>query len=339
MSQEKQPQLSLTGTQKSGILMMQLGEEGAAEILKNLSPKEAKILGREMYSVRDVRQETVNVILNEFLDIVREQTGLGFGTEGYIQNVFQKALGEEKAETILSRITPTESQKPIDLLEWMDARSIAELISTEHPQIISLVLSYLDHDLAAEVLTLIPEELRSEIITRIATLETVQPDALLNLQEILKQKFKQNSAIKATKIGGIEAAAKIMNFINANVEQKVLQQIKESDSDLLAAIQDQMFVFDNLGLSEERDLQTLLREIEEDTLILALKGVDEVLRDKLLSCVSKKAAANIRDEISIMGPVKLSEVQKAQKEIIATARQLAEEGKMILAGTGGEEMV
>jgi flagellar motor switch protein FliG len=292
-----------------------------------------------MYSVRDVRQETVNVILNEFLDIVREQTGLGFGTEGYIQNVFQKALGEEKAETILSRITPTESQKPIDLLEWMDARSIAELISTEHPQIISLVLSYLDHDLAAEVLTLIPEELRSEIITRIATLETVQPDALLNLQEILKQKFKQNSAIKATKIGGIEAAAKIMNFINANVEQKVLQQIKESDSDLLAAIQDQMFVFDNLGLSEERDLQTLLREIEEDTLILALKGVDEVLRDKLLSCVSKKAAANIRDEISIMGPVKLSEVQKAQKEIIATARQLAEEGKMILAGTGGEEMV
>ena len=318
---------------------MLLGEEGAAEILKNLSPKEAKILGREMYSVRDVRQETVNVILNEFLDIVREQTGLGFGTEGYIQNVFQKALGEEKAETILSRITPTESQKPIDLLEWMDARSIAELISTEHPQIISLVLSYLDHDLAAEVLTLIPEELRSEIITRIATLETVQPDALLNLQEILKQKFKQNSAIKATKIGGIEAAAKIMNFINANVEQKVLQQIKESDSDLLAAIQDQMFVFDNLGLSEERDLQTLLREIEEDTLILALKGVDEVLRDKLLSCVSKKAAANIRDEISIMGPVKLSEVQKAQKEIIATARQLAEEGKMILAGTGGEEMV
>jgi flagellar motor switch protein FliG len=339
MSQEKQPQLSLTGTQKSAILMMLLGEEGAAEILKNLSPKEAQILGREMYSVRDVRQETVNVILNEFLDIVREQTGLGFGTEGYIQNVFQKALGEEKAETILSRITPTESQKPIDLLEWMDARSIAELISTEHPQIISLVLSYLDHDLAAEVLTLIPEELRSEIITRIATLETVQPDALLNLQEILKQKFKQNSAIKATKIGGIEAAAKIMNFINANVEQKVLQQIKESDSDLLAAIQDQMFVFDNLGLSEERDLQTLLREIEEDTLILALKGVDEVLRDKLLSCVSKKAAANIRDEISIMGPVKLSEVQKAQKEIIATARQLAEEGKMILAGTGGEEMV
>ena len=339
MSQEKQPQLSLTGTQKSAILMMLLGEEGAAEILKNLSPKEAQILGREMYSVRDVRQETVNVILNEFLDIVREQTGLGFGTEGYIQNVFQKALGEEKAETILSRITPTESQKPIDLLEWMDARSIAELISTEHPQIISLVLSYLDHDLAAEVLTLIPEELRSEIITRIATLETVQPDALLNLQEILKQKFKQNSAIKATKIGGIEAAAKIMNFINANVEQKVLQQIKESDSDLLAAIQDQMFVFDNLGLSEERDLQTLLREIEEDTLILALKGVDEVLRDKLLSCVSKKAAANIRDEISIMGPVKLSEVKKAQKEIIATARQLAEEGKMILAGTGGEEMV
>ena len=339
MAEEKKHQNQLTGAQKSAILMMLLGEDGAAEILKNLSPKEVQSLGKEMYSVKNVGQETVNAVLNEFLDIVREHTGLGFGTDGYIQNVFQKALGDEKAETILSRITPTEAQKPIDLLEWMDARSIAEIISTEHPQIISLVLSYLDHDLAAEALQFIPEDLQPEIITRIATLDTVQPEALYNLQEVLKRKFKENTAVKATKIGGVAAAAKIMNFSNSSTEQKVLQSMKETNSDLLTAIQDQMFVFENLSLSEERDLQVLLREVEEDILILALKGADEILREKLLSCVSKKAASNIRDEIAIMGPVKLTEVRKAQKQIVTIARELSAEGKLVLAGTGGEEMI
>lgn len=339
MSEEKKHHKQLTGAQKSAILMMILGEDGAAEILKNLTPKEVQSLGKEMYSVKNVDQETVNVVLNEFLGIVREHTGLGFGADGYIQNVFQKALGDEKAETILNRITPTEAQKPIELLEWMDARSIAELISTEHPQIISLVLSYLDHDLAAEALQFLPEDLQPEIITRIATLDTVQPEALHNLQEVLKRKFRENTAVKATKIGGVEAAAKIMNFSNSSTEQKVLQSMRETNSDLLTAIQDQMFVFENLILSEDRDLQVLLREVEEDILILALKGADEILREKLLSCVSKKAATNIRDEIAIMGPVKLTDVRKAQKQIVNRARELSDEGKLVLAGTGGEEMI
>ena len=339
MEQRKPPHLLLTGTQKSAILMMLLGEDGAAEILRNLSPKEAQSLGSEMYSVKDIDQETVNHVLNEFLSIVRQQTGLGFGSGNYIKNVFTKALGDDKAESILTRITPSSSEKPIELLEWMDARSIAELISAEHSQIISLVLSYLEYDLAAEVLSLLPVELQPEIITRIATLETVQPDALLNLQEILQKKFKENSSVKATKIGGIEAAAKIINFSNTSIEKKILETIKENDADLLLAIQDRMFIFDNLILSDERALQTLLREVEEEVLALALKGADEVLRDKLLSCMSKRAASNIKDEIEVMGPVRLSEVQEAQKTIVSVARKLSDEGKIVLAGSGGEEMV
>lgn len=339
MEQRKPPHLLLTGTQKSAILMMLLGEDGAAEILRNLSPKEAQSLGSEMYSVKDIDQETVNHVLNEFLSIVRQQTGLGFGSGNYIKNVFTKALGDDKAESILTRITPSSSEKPIELLEWMDARSIAELISAEHSQIISLVLSYLEYDLAAEVLSLLPVELQPEIITRIATLETVQPDALLNLQEILQKKFKENSSVKATKIGGIEAAAKIINFSNNSIEKKILETIKEKDADLLLAIQDRMFIFDNLILSDERALQTLLREVEEEVLALALKGADEVLRDKLLSCMSKRAASNIKDEIEVMGPVRLSEVQEAQKTIVSVARKLSDEGKIVLAGSGGEEMV
>ena len=339
MEQRKPPHLLLTGTQKSAILMMLLGEDGAAEILRNLSPKEAQSLGSEMYSVKDIDQETVNHVLNEFLSIVRQQTGLGFGSGNYIKNVFTKALGDDKAESILTRITPSSSEKPIELLEWMDARSIAELISAEHSQIISLVLSYLEYDLAAEVLSLLPVELQPEIITRIATLETVQPDALLNLQEILQKKFKENSSVKATKIGGIEAAAKIINFSNNSIEKKILETIKEKDADLLLAIQDRMFIFDNLILSDERALQTLLREVEEEVLALALKGADEVLRDKLISCMSKRAASNIKDEIEVMGPVRLSEVQEAQKTIVSVARKLSDEGKIVLAGSGGEEMV
>lgn len=339
MEQRKPPHLLLTGTQKSAILMMLLGEDGAAEILRNLSPKEAQSLGSEMYSVKDIDQETVNHVLNEFLSIVRQQTGLGFGSGNYIKNVFTKALGDDKAESILTRITPSSSEKPIELLEWMDARSIAELISAEHSQIISLVLSYLEYDLAAEVLSLLPVELQPEIITRIATLETVQPDALLNLQEILQKKFKENASVKATKIGGIEAAAKIINFSNNSIEKKILEKIKENDADLLLAIQDRMFIFDNLILSDERALQTLLREVEEEVLALALKGADEVLRDKLLSCMSKRAASNIKDEIEVMGPVRLSEVQEAQKTIVSVARKLSDEGKIVLAGSGGEEMV
>ena len=339
MEQRKPPHLLLTGTQKSAILMMLLGEDGAAEILRNLSPKEAQSLGSEMYSVKDIDQETVNHVLNEFLSIVRQQTGLGFGSGNYIKNVFTKALGDDKAESILTRITPSSSEKPIELLEWMDARSIAELISAEHSQIISLVLSYLEYDLAAEVLSLLPVELQPEIITRIATLETVQPDALLNLQEILQKKFKENSSVKATKIGGIEAAAKIINFSNNSIEKKILETIKEKDADLLLAIQDRMFIFDNLILSDERALQTLLSEVEEEVLALALKGADEVLRDKLLSCMSKRAASNIKDEIEVMGPVRLSEVQEAQKTIVSVARKLSDEGKIVLAGSGGEEMV
>ena len=339
MEQRKPPYLLLTGTQKSAILMMLLGEDGAAEILRNLSPKEAQSLGSAMYSVKDIDQETVNHVLNEFLSIVRQQTGLGFGSGNYIKNVFTKALGDDKAESILTRITPSSSEKPIELLEWMDARSIAELISAEHSQIISLVLSYLEYDLAAEVLSLLPVELQPEIITRIATLETVQPDALLNLQEILQKKFKENSSVKATKIGGIEAAAKIINFSNNSIEKKILETIKENDADLLLAIQDRMFIFDNLILSDERALQTLLREVEEEVLALALKGADEVLRDKLLSCMSKRAASNIKDEIEVMGPVRLSEVQEAQKRIINVARRLSDEGSIVLAGRGGDDFV
>jgi len=329
----------LTGTQKSAILMMLLGEEEAAEILKNLSPREVQHLGGAMYAVRNTDQQAVNAVLDEFLAIIKKQTSLGLGAGNYIRNVLNRALGEDKAQSVLSRITPASSERPIEILDWMDARSIAELLQDEHPQIIALVTSYLDYSQASDVLNLLPEDIQAEIIQRIATLETVDPQALRELEQVMQMKFKANTSLRSTKVGGIKAAAKIMNFTKANTEKRILTAIKRNDKDLMQAIQDNMFTFDNLGMSDDRSLQTLLRSVETEDLIMALKGAPEDLQYKLFSCMSTRAASNIKDEMEVLGPVRLTEVQTAQKKIIESARKMSDEGTIVLAGRGGDEMV
>ncbi len=329
----------LTGTQKSAILMMLLGEDEASEIVRNLSPKEVQHLGTAMYSVQGLDQETVNAVLDEFLAIIKAQTSLGMGAGNYIRNVMNKALGEDKAQSVLSRISPSQTSKPIDILDWMDARSIAELIVDEHPQIIALIISYLDYGLGADVLGLLPTNLQPEIIRRIATLQTVGPDALAELEKVMQSKFKANTSLRAAKVGGVEAAARIMNFTKQAMELRIMKDIARDNKDLMQSIQESMFVFDNLILSDDRSLQTLLRSIDTELLVLALKGADEPLREKLFGCMSKRAAANIVDEMEALGPVRLTEVQAAQKDIINVARKMSDEGTIVLAGRGGDDFV
>ena len=340
MSEDERSQFErLTGTQKSAILMMLLGEDEASEIVRNLSPKEVQHLGTAMYSVQGLDQDTVNAVLDEFLANIKAQTSLGMGAGNYIRNVMNKALGEDKAQSVLSRIAPSTSARPIEILDWMDARSIAELIIDEHPQIIALIISYLDAGQAADVLGLLPESLQSEIVRRIATLQTVGPDALAELENVMQSKFKANASLRAAKVGGVDAAARIMNFTKQNMEQRIMKDISRNDRELMQAITESMFVFDNLIMSDERSLQTLLRSVDNELLVLALKGADEPLREKLFSCMSKRAAANIVDEMEALGPVRLTEVQTAQKEIINVARRMSDEGTIVLAGRGGDDFV
>jgi flagellar motor switch protein FliG len=221
----------------------------------------------------------------------------------------------------------------------MDARSIAELLQDEHPQIIALIISYLDYSQASDVLNLLTEDLQPEIVQRIATLETVDPEALRELELVMQMKFKANTSLRSTKVGGVKAAAKIMNFTKANMEKRILGAIKRNDKDLMQAIQDNMFTFDNLGMSDDRSLQNLLRVVETEDLIMALKGATEELQQKLFGCMSTRAAANIKDEMEVLGPVRLTEVQTAQKQIIEVARKMSDEGTIVLAGRGGDEMV
>ncbi len=329
----------LSGTQKSAILMMLLGEDEASEIIRNLSPKEVQHLGTAMYSVEGLDQETVNAVLDEFLAIIKSQTGLGLGAGNYIRNVMNKALGEDKAGSILSRIAPTAQSRPIDILDWMDARSIAELIVDEHPQIIALIVSYLDPGMGADVIGLLPQPMQPEIIKRIATLQTVGSEALKELDMVMQKKFKANTSLRAAKVGGVDAAAKIMNFTKQNMEVRIMKDIARADKNLMQSIQESMFVFDNLIMSDDRSLQTLLRAIDTELLVMALKGADEQLREKLFNCMSKRAAANIVDEMEALGPVRLNDVQEAQKEIINVARRMSDEGQIVLAGRGGDDFV
>ena len=333
------PYEALTGTQKSAILMMLLGEEEASEIIRNLSPKEVQHLGSAMYSVQGLDQDTVNKVLDEFLEIIKQQTSLGLGSDSYIRNVLTKALGTDKAQSVLGRITPTSSNRPIEILDWMDARAIAEMVLDEHPQIISLIISYLEPSVGADVMNMLPVDLQADVIRRVATLETVQPDALRELEMVMQQKFAANTSLRASQVGGVKAAAALMNFTQQDTEQRIMKVLGKDDKDLMQAIQENMFLFENLIESDDRSLQTLLRSVETEDIVIAMKGADEALRDKLFACMSSRAAANIMDEMEALGPVRLTEVQDAQKAIINVARRLSDEGAIVLAGRGGDDFV
>ena len=337
--EETDPFEALTGTQKSAILMMLLGEEEASEIIRNLSPKEVQHLGSAMYSVQGLDQDTVNKVLDEFLEIIKKQTSLGLGSDSYIRNVLTKALGSDKAQSVLGRITPMSSNRPIEILDWMDARAIAEMVLDEHPQIISLIVSYLEPSVGADVMNMLPVDLQAEVIKRVATLETVQPDALRELESVMQQKFAANTSLRASQVGGVKAAAALMNFTQQDTEQRIMKVLGKDDKDLMQAIQENMFLFENLIESDDRSLQTLLRSVETEDIVVAMKGADEALREKLFACMSSRAAANIMDEMEALGPVRLTEVQDAQKAIINVARRLSDEGAMVLAGRGGDDFV
>lgn len=330
---------TITPVQKAAILMMVFGEETAAQILRALSPTEVQALGEAMYTIQGIDHDTVDSVLNEFLAVVSNQTGLGVGASGYVRRVLNEALGTHKAQSVLSRIVPSNSERPIEILDWMEASAIAELILDEHPQIMALVIASLDYAQGADVLKLLPAEAQPEIIRRIAKLNTVQPEALRDLEEVMRAKFKANTTLRASQIGGIKAAARIMNFTRSDMEERIMKDIRREDKELMEDIQDNLFVFDYLVKSDDRALQTVLREVDPDALVLALKGANSELREKLLGCMSQRAAANIVDEMEAMGPVRLSQVQEAQKQVITIARRLADEGKITLAGRGGEKMV
>jgi len=339
MASELQTTTATNNVQKAAILLLTLGEQDAAEVLKHMGPKEVQKLGETMAGLRNVTKDQVNDALASFMNTVEQQTSLGVGANDAIRRMFHKALGTEKADALIDRIMFGDKSTGLEHLKWMDARSIADMIGKEHPQIIAIVLAFLDRDQASEVLSLLPKGIQHDVVLRVATLDSIHPSALDELNAIMEKQVSSNKATQSPSVGGTKVAADLLNYLDASVEEEILNKVKEADEDLGIQIEELMFVFESLTEMDGRSIQALLREISSESLILALKGADETVKSKFFGNMSKRAAEMLREDLEAKGPVRISDVELAQKEILAVARRMAEAGEIALGGKGGDEYV
>ena len=327
---------SISGDERAAILLLSLNEEDAAGIIRHLEPKQVQRVGSAMARATDLSQEKVGAVHRAFLDDIQKYTNIGMGSEDFMRNALVAALGEDKANNLVDQILLGTGSKGLDSLKWMDPRQVASIIINEHPQIQTIVLSYLDSDQSAEILSQFPERVRLDLMMRIANLEEVQPSALAELNEIMEKQFAGQAGAQAAKIGGLKAAAEIMNYMDNNVEGVLMDQIRDQDEDMATQIQDLMFVFENLIEVDDQGVQRLLRDVPQDILQKALKGADDGLREKIFKNMSKRASDMMRDDIEAMPPVKVSDVEAAQKEILGIARKMADSGEIMLSGGADE---
>ena len=328
----RQEMAAMTSTQRAAVLMLLLGEEQASDIIRFLNPKEVQALGAAMVQVQDLSQEAINVVLDEFVATIKKQTSLALGTADYVEKVFKRALGDDKAASVLGRISPGAGSKGLEILSWMDARSIADMIQAEHPQVVAIILSVLEPMVAADVLSFLPGDSRAEVIQRVASLETVQPSAMVELEAIMKKQFSTNSSAKSSSFGGVKAAASIMNLTKTALEAAVMGGLRDLDPDMMQKIQDNMFTFENLTGVDNKGIQTIMRNVEPDLMMKALKGASDAVKDKFLGNMSERARGMFKDDMEALGPMRLADVEEAQKIIMRAARKLAEAGDLVLGG-------
>ena len=327
------------GIQKAAILMLAIGETEAAEVMKFLGPREVLKLGAAMATMKSVQHEQVVSVLESFRAQTELNSTVGLDSDEYIRQVLTKALGDDKASVLLSRILGGKDASGIESLKWMDASSVSELIRNEHPQIIATILVHLERYHACEVIGHFTERLRNDVVLRIATLDGVQPAALRELNDVLTKLLSGNDNVKKSSLGGVRAAAEILNFMSGEQEGSVMDNIKNYDNDMAQKIMDEMFVFDNVIDIDDRGIQLLLREVQSDMLIIALKGASQDLRDKIFRNMSQRAGEMMREDLESKGPVRLSEVEAQQKQILQIVRRLADEGQIVLGGKGEDSFV
>ncbi len=319
--------------------MLALGADEAAEVMRYLGPREVQRLGAAMSSMRAVQAEELEDVLERFRIETEQNTSIGLDSDEYIRDVLTKALGDDKASSLLNRILGARDASGIESLKWMDSQSVAELIRNEHPQIIATILVHLERYQASEVLNHFTDRLRNDIVLRIATLDGVQPGALRELNDVLTKLLTGNENLKKKPMGGVRTAAEILNFLGGENEQSVMSNLKNHDPDMAQRIMDEMFVFENIIDIDDRGIQTMLREVQSESLIVALKGAGQDLRDKIFKNMSQRAAEMMREDLESKGPVRLSEVEAQQKEILQIVRRLADEGQIMLGGKGDDTYV
>jgi flagellar motor switch protein FliG len=331
--------MSSDGIQKSAILLMSLGEDEAAEVLKFLGPREVQKIGTAMAALKSVSREQINTVVGEFCSQANEKSTLGLSSTDYLRTVLKKALGDDRSASLIERILQGGDTSGIEGLKWMDSAGVAELVRNEHPQIIATILVHLDRDQASEILTHFTERLRNDVLLRVATLDGVQPVALRELNDVLTKLLSGSDNIKKSAMGGARAAAEILNFMPTTLEPAMIENVKAFDPELAQNILDQMFTWENLLELEDRGMQLLLREVQSDALVVALKGSSEELKEKIFRNMAQRAAETLKEDLDAKGMVRVSEVEAQQKEILKVVRRLADEGQLVLAGKAEEAYV
>jgi flagellar motor switch protein FliG len=326
------------GVNRSAVLLMSLGEDEAAEVFKYLAPREVQKIGRAMAALSSVSREEVSSVLGRFHDEAGDQTNVGLEAREYLRSVLTKALGDKSA-VIIERILQGGDTSGIDKLKWLDSATIAQLVANEHPQIIATILVHLDKDQASEILSHMTERLRGDVMLRIATLDGIQPAALKELNEALAEVLAGSDTLQKSSLGGVRAAAEILNYLPNAQSNQIMEGMKDQNAELAQSILDEMFVFEDLLALDDRGIQTVLREVQSESLIVALKGASQELRDKIFKNMSSRAAEMLREDLEAKGPVKLSEVEKEQKEILTIVRRLSDEGQVALGGKGDDAYV
>jgi flagellar motor switch protein FliG len=327
------------GLENSAILLMSLGEEDAAEVLKHLTPKEVQGVGETIARMKTIPRDRMEGVLRNFTELAAEQCVLVGDTGEYVRTVLRKALGEDKANLLLDRIMQGSDVTGIEGLKWMDPAAVAELLRNEHPQIIAAILVHLEFDQASSVLKQLTERQRNEVMMRIATLDGIQPSALKDLNEVMTSLLSGGDRMRGSTLGGVKVAAEMLNLMGTSVETSVLDFIRESDNDLAQQIMDNMFTFDDLVKVDDRAIQALLKEVQTESLVISLKGAAPELREKVFKNMSTRAGETLREELESRGPVRVSEVETEQKEILKVVRRLVEEGTIVLGGSSDDEFV
>ncbi|MEI8324691.1 MAG: flagellar motor switch protein FliG [Betaproteobacteria bacterium] len=324
------------GLNDAAIFLMSLGEEEASEVFKHFSPKEVQKLGETIAKISSVSKERVDEVVSKFSVAAAAQSLIVSDTGNYVRAVLKRALGDDKASLLIDRILQGGDVSGIESLKWMDPFSVAELLRNEHPQIVAAILVHLDFEQAASVLKLFTDRQRNEVVLRVATMEGIQPLALKDLNEVLFNVLAGGDKVRKASLGGIKASAEIVNLLGSNIEAVVLESIRAHDPDLAQKITDKMFVFDDIIKLDDKAIQLVLKEVSSEALIPALKGAAVELKEKILANMSTRAADTLREDLESRGPMRLSEVETQQKEILKTVRRLADEGQIMIGG-GSEE--
>lgn len=327
------------GIEDAAILLMSLGEEEASEVFKHLTPKEVQRLGETIAKLKSIPRERFDAVLEKFGSNASENQVLVPDTDEYVRSVLRRALGDDKANLLIDRILHGSDISGIESLKWMDAQSVAELLRNEHPQIVAAILVHLEFDHAADILRQFTERQRNEVMVRVATLDGIQPTALRDLNEVMSRVLAGGDRMKKTTMGGVKTAAEILNMLGSSIETSVLDYVREADNDLAQKIMDNMFVFDDLEKLDDKGIQALMKEVQSESLVIALKGATPELKEKILRNMSSRAAETLREDMESRGPVRLSEVEAEQKEMLKIVRRLAEEGQIVMSGGGDEQFV